>query len=140
MCTFAIYIFKRSFKKYHLNILLTRTTAAQNVVALSYHIVRGLHFLAVVIAITIVSSCFFDILPLTKLCKVGAQNTSKRLNEFLHFFISTILLHSSSSVLLELSEGSHEFWVTHSTGKLLIFLDLRKKFRCHPFICNMIVS
>ena len=32
----------------HLTILLTKTTAAQNEAALSYHRVRGLYFLAVV--------------------------------------------------------------------------------------------
>ena len=32
---------------------LTKTTAAQNEVALSYHRVRGLYFLAVVFAVTI---------------------------------------------------------------------------------------
>ena len=36
------------------NILLTKTTAAQNEVALSYHSVRGLYFLAVVFVATIV--------------------------------------------------------------------------------------
>ena len=35
-------------------ILLTKTTAAQNEVALSYHRVRGLYFLAVVFVATIV--------------------------------------------------------------------------------------
>ena len=35
-------------------ILLTKTTAAQNEVALSYHEVRGLYFLAGVFAATIV--------------------------------------------------------------------------------------
>ena len=35
-------------------ILLIKTTAAQNEVALSYHRVRGLHFLAVVFVATIV--------------------------------------------------------------------------------------
>ena len=39
----------------HLNIIvLTKTTAAQNEVALSYHRVRGLYFLAVVFGATIV--------------------------------------------------------------------------------------
>ena len=37
-------------------ILLTKTTAARNGVALSYHSVRGLHFLAVVFVRSIV--CF----------------------------------------------------------------------------------
>ena len=36
-------------------ILLTKTTAAQNEIALSYHRVRGLYFLAVVFAATIVN-------------------------------------------------------------------------------------
>ena len=40
-------------------ILLTKTTAAQNEVALSYHGMRGLYFLAVVFASTIeLSSCY----------------------------------------------------------------------------------
>ena len=39
------------------NILLTKTTAARNGVALSYHSVRGLYFLAVAFAATIVL-CF----------------------------------------------------------------------------------
>ena len=34
-------------------ILLTKTTAAQNEVALSYHRVRGLYFLAVIFVATI---------------------------------------------------------------------------------------
>ena len=34
-------------------ILLTKITAAQNEVALSYHCMRGLHFLAVIFAATI---------------------------------------------------------------------------------------
>ena len=34
-------------------LLLTKTTAAQNDVALSYHILRGLYFLAVVFAATV---------------------------------------------------------------------------------------
>ena len=37
------------------NILLTKTTAAQNEVALSYHKVRGLYFLAVVFVRSIVT-------------------------------------------------------------------------------------
>ena len=41
----------RSFQIYHY-ILLTKTTAAQNEAALSYHRVRGLHFLAVIIFAT----------------------------------------------------------------------------------------
>ena len=40
-------------------ILLTKTTAAQNEVALSYHGMRGLHFLAVVFAETI-NYCMID--------------------------------------------------------------------------------
>ena len=39
----------------HTYILLTKKTAAQNEVALSYHRVRGLYFLAVVFAATIVA-------------------------------------------------------------------------------------
>ena len=40
-------------------ILLTKTTAAQNGVALSYHSVRGIYFLAVVFAVTIkAKQCF----------------------------------------------------------------------------------
>ena len=38
---------------YYDTILLTKTTAAQNEVALSYHRVRGLYFLAVVFVATI---------------------------------------------------------------------------------------
>ena len=37
----------------HTPILLTKITAAQNEVALSYHSVRGLYFLAVVFAVTV---------------------------------------------------------------------------------------
>ena len=37
-------------------ILLTKTSAARNRVALSYHSVRGLYFLAVVFAATIVAT------------------------------------------------------------------------------------
>ena len=36
------------------NILPTKTTAAQNEVALSYHKVRGLYFLAVIFAATMI--------------------------------------------------------------------------------------
>ena len=36
------------------NILLTKITAVQNEVALSYHIVRGIYFLAVISAATLV--------------------------------------------------------------------------------------
>ena len=45
-----------------LTILLTKTTAAQNEVALSYHTVRGLYFLAVVFVRSIyeVSNMKFD--------------------------------------------------------------------------------
>ena len=39
-----------------INIFLTKTTAAKNEVALSYHRVRVLYFLAVVFAATIISS------------------------------------------------------------------------------------
>ena len=43
------------FTKYETNnILLTKTTAAQNEIALSYHRVRGLYFLAVFFVATIV--------------------------------------------------------------------------------------
>ena len=41
------------FRKLGIPILLTETTAAQNEVVLSYHRVRGLHFLAVVFVATI---------------------------------------------------------------------------------------
>ena len=40
------------------NILLTKTTAARNEVALTYHKVRGLHFLAVVFVATIVIATY----------------------------------------------------------------------------------
>ena len=39
-------------------LLLTKTTAAQNKVALSYHRVRGLYFLEVVLAVNIVLSSY----------------------------------------------------------------------------------
>ena len=39
-------------------ILLTKTTAAQNEVALSYHRVRGLYFLAVVFATTVIYNSY----------------------------------------------------------------------------------
>ena len=42
-----------------INILLVKTTAAQNEVALSYHKVRGLYFLAVVFEATISAAAFF---------------------------------------------------------------------------------
>ena len=38
---------------YFLNILLTKISAVQNEVALSYHKVRGVYFLAVIVATTI---------------------------------------------------------------------------------------
>ena len=42
-------------ESYNINhTLLTETTATQNEVALTYHSVRGLHFLAVVFAATII--------------------------------------------------------------------------------------
>ena len=47
-------------------ILLTKTTAAQNEVALSYHRVRGLYFMAVVFAATIVPLVFLK----TCVCKL----------------------------------------------------------------------
>ena len=46
-----IYLFRTA-----LGILLTKTTAVRNEVALSYHSVRGLYFLAVVFVTTIVNS------------------------------------------------------------------------------------
>ena len=49
------YVFCRIFKV----ILLTKTTAAQNEVALSHHRVRRLYFLADVFATTMVKSAFF---------------------------------------------------------------------------------
>ena len=39
---------------FHNTIVLTKTTAAQNDIVLSYHRVRGLYFLAVVFAATMV--------------------------------------------------------------------------------------
>ena len=56
-------IIKRKYKytKSNINkvINLTKTTAAQNEVALGYHSVRGLHFLAVVFVVIIIFlSCF----------------------------------------------------------------------------------
>ena len=52
-------ILEESFNNFHskvnVHILLTKSTAAQNEVALSYHRVRGLYFLAVVFARSIVS-------------------------------------------------------------------------------------
>ena len=47
-------------------ILLTKTTAAQNENALSYHRVRGLCFLAVVFAATISVNVFLIEFPLTE--------------------------------------------------------------------------
>ena len=63
------------------NILLTRTTAAQNVVALSYHIMRGLYFLAVVFVTSIVAMHF--ITPVLE-CRV---------NE-LHFTVLQCIMYS----------------------------------------------
>ena len=45
--TYFTFLSKKNHISKHI-ILLTKTTAAQNEVALSYHIVRGLYFLAVV--------------------------------------------------------------------------------------------
>ena len=45
------YVIYKSFKD---SILLTKTTAAQNEVVLGYHRVRGLYFLAVIFAATMV--------------------------------------------------------------------------------------
>ena len=56
--TLLIVLFKIFFLKQDHNyiILLTKTTAAQNEVALSYHKVRGLYFLAVVSVRSILGS------------------------------------------------------------------------------------
>ena len=51
--------FALNFDLQPLTILLTKTTAAQNEVALSYHKVRGVHFLAVVFVYE-VSNMKFD--------------------------------------------------------------------------------
>ena len=49
-----VYVPSTCDKSYsNITIHLTKTTAAQNAVALSYHTVRGLYFLAVVFAATI---------------------------------------------------------------------------------------
>ena len=52
-------------RKNALCILLTKTTAARNEIALSYHKVRGLYFLAVVFAATIVNTTFDVIINLS---------------------------------------------------------------------------
>ena len=47
--------------------LLKEATAVQNEVALSYHRVRGLYFLAVVFATTMTLSCYLDLLYLIQM-------------------------------------------------------------------------
>ena len=51
-----------------LSILLTKTTAAQNKVALSRHRIRGLYFLAVILATTLKSSLFSGFVITIRLC------------------------------------------------------------------------
>ena len=51
--TFVLSYFRTFVARWYYTILLTKTTAAQNEVALSYRSVRGLYFLAVVFAATI---------------------------------------------------------------------------------------
>ena len=49
-----------------MNIFLTKTTAAQNEVALSHHRVRGLYFLAVVFAATMAYALLLLAMPRSK--------------------------------------------------------------------------
>ena len=61
-----------------ISILPTKTTAARNAVALSYHRVRGLYFLAVVFAATIVDTFLGSHTELRSARNFEAHGTSKR--------------------------------------------------------------
>ena len=78
------------------SILLTKTTAAQNEVALSYHIVRGLYFLAVVFVATIVLS-----------------------ETYLRFSVlfMSIRLHNKSSTITIGDSNTHKVYFNHEEGK-----------------------
>ena len=54
----TLQVLSKAFRTY---ILITKTTAAQNEVALSYHKLRGLYFLAIIFAATIIRT--LEILP-----------------------------------------------------------------------------
>ena len=67
------YTWLSTWKK-HIIILLTKTTAAQNEVALSHHRVRGLYFLAVVFAATITITWRYSFIPFSDFSVFNCNN------------------------------------------------------------------